>query len=261
MFKALMDHPQVFVPIGKEIYFFNEHYNRGLGWYAKFFEGATQQQGVVGELTPNYLFFEEVARRIKEDLPNVKLFACVRNPIERSLSACNMRMRNSFHEQDVFATLQEHPYLLERSRYFKFLKMYFDIFGHERFKVFVFDDLKQDATQFAQSIYEFIEVDSEHIYANANKSILEASIPRNRLLSALTFGMFMRTRKKMGWLNFIGKIRNTPIIMKLLYKPIDEAHKKEQLNEDQINYLKDYFREDIEKLEVLLNRNFQHWLE
>ena len=258
IFKALKAHPEVYVALGKELHFFDQHYHRGLSWYASFFAKANEGVKARGELTPGYLYFRETAERIAQDLPNVKLLACIRNPIDRALSAYQFQKRNGIAESDFVSTMHKYPEILERGKYFNYVKMYLDIFGAENFKVFIHDDLKKDAVLFAKQLYQFIGVDAEYEYADAKKKVLEASEPRAAWLAALTYKMLLSIHKKMGWLGLIGKMRH-PFIMRLLYKPINKD-KKEQLTDEQKAWLRDYYAEDVEKLGKLLNRNLQHWL-
>ena len=85
-------HPSVFTA-SRELEFFNnrERYqDLGTSWYRDQFEGWAGE-AIVGEATPGYMFWrhhpEVVAERIQETLPDVRLIATLRNPIDRAQSA------------------------------------------------------------------------------------------------------------------------------------------------------------------------------
>jgi Sulfotransferase domain len=79
---------------GKELHFFDEHFSRGLDWYRAFFplearQRATRRLGrdlVPGEGTPYYLFHPAVPARVAATIPDVRLIALLRNPVERAYS-------------------------------------------------------------------------------------------------------------------------------------------------------------------------------
>ena len=82
----LGQHPEIFTSTKKETGFFSLHYNKGMDFYAQFFQGAAPGQ-VLGETTPTYCFLPYVAERIHKHYPDVKLLLCTRNPVERAFSA------------------------------------------------------------------------------------------------------------------------------------------------------------------------------
>jgi hypothetical protein len=84
-------HPEIFTA-AKELEFFNtaDHFGAGLDWYRAQFEGWDGEP-VVGEATPGYMFWRHrpvvMAERIHETLPDARLIAILRNPVDRSRSA------------------------------------------------------------------------------------------------------------------------------------------------------------------------------
>lgn len=258
IFKALDAHPEVFVPPAKELYFFTNHYDRGYEWYSNFFNDAEQNTKALGELTPTYLYYKDTAKLIAHDLPGIKLFACLRNPIERTLSAYQFKKRNGVAESDFFSTMEKFPEILERSKYSEYVKIYSELFGADHFKVFLHDDLKKDPVKFAHDIYQYIEVDTDFQYIAAKDKVLAAAQPRSTFLAALVFKA-SRVAHRLGWIKLIGMVRNS-IIPRLLYKTIEMQH-KETLSDKEMKQLIDYFSEDVKKLEILLNRDLQHWLQ
>ncbi|WP_408639105.1 sulfotransferase family protein [Nocardiopsis endophytica] len=95
LYKALMQHPQVFGPtLRKGVHFFDTAYGRGTDWYRSRFPlrrtvraAAGGAGGVVGESSPYYLFHPLCAERIAADLPEAKVVVMLRDPVERAHSA------------------------------------------------------------------------------------------------------------------------------------------------------------------------------
>jgi hypothetical protein len=90
LFHYLARHPQVVVPGRKELHFFDRHYERGLDWYLQCFartDGAGGSPASIrGEATPSYVFYPHAVPRISADVPDVKLIALLRNPVDRAYS-------------------------------------------------------------------------------------------------------------------------------------------------------------------------------
>jgi hypothetical protein len=89
----MLDHPQVSAPLVKEIQYFDGHYHRGTDWYRAHFSRRIDSRkqvrdatSITFEATPDYMYFPRVPGRIKETIPNVKLIAFLRNPVDRAYS-------------------------------------------------------------------------------------------------------------------------------------------------------------------------------
>jgi Sulfotransferase domain len=88
----LGSHPEIFTAPG-ELGFFHlprRYRELGVDWYRSRFDGWSGEP-IVGEATPGYMMPwnhpHEVAARIAETLPDVRLLALLRNPIDRAHSA------------------------------------------------------------------------------------------------------------------------------------------------------------------------------
>ena len=88
----LSEHPDVYVVADEISYFDSPHRVRedGPAWYREQFAGCTGQP-VVGEGTPGYMIWHrrpaDVAERVEQLVPDVRLVALVRNPVDRAVSA------------------------------------------------------------------------------------------------------------------------------------------------------------------------------
>jgi hypothetical protein len=85
-------HPDIFTAQGELEFFHDEHRYEDLGpaGYRRMFKGWAGEP-IVGEATPGYMMWrhqpEVVARRINEMLPDARLIAILRNPVDRAYSA------------------------------------------------------------------------------------------------------------------------------------------------------------------------------
>jgi hypothetical protein len=88
LFNYLVQHPDVLAPLGKEIHYFDLQYARGVKWYRGCFPYCRQLRGGLMTLdaTPYYLPHPLAPQRAAQLLPQAKLIALLRNPVERALS-------------------------------------------------------------------------------------------------------------------------------------------------------------------------------
>jgi hypothetical protein len=88
----LGNHPEIFTA-RSEMHFWNNGHRvekLGLEWYREQFEGWSGER-IVGEATPGYMFWRHrpavMTQRIQETVPDVRLIAILRNPVDRAQSA------------------------------------------------------------------------------------------------------------------------------------------------------------------------------
>ena len=260
IYKTLSAHQEVYIPVAKEIYYFDRYYSKGPDWYASFFVKSGPETSAIGELSPNYLYSHEAASRIALDLPEVKLFACIRNPLERFLSQYMHARRNNQIKDSIedILTLEKPPPILKFGKYYDYLVTYKELFGDENFQVFFFDDLEQDPFGFAKNLYRFIGVDSGFEYLDTKKKVLPASNFRIGWLAFLAKKM-ARASRDVGFANLVGRIQES-FIVNLLYKKVSKEDKM-TLTDEQRKWLIDYYADDVANVEKLLSRNLSHWLQ
>lgn len=72
----------------KEVHYFDNKFYRSLDWYARFFQEVDAQQPEVQtyEASPYYLFHPAVPGRVDAALPDIKILAVLRDPVERAVS-------------------------------------------------------------------------------------------------------------------------------------------------------------------------------
>lgn len=111
LFKNLADHPQVLRPgIEKGIDYFTLHSAESLDWYRSHFpvrataELRTRRAGgpAVFEACTYYMFHPQAVPRMAEVLPDVKLIAMLRDPVERAFSAYKHEFARGFETEPDF---------------------------------------------------------------------------------------------------------------------------------------------------------------
>ncbi|NIN93623.1 MAG: sulfotransferase [Anaerolineae bacterium] len=95
LYSYLLEHPSVIPAFKKETLFFSNHFGKGVTWYRCHFPLAwhkhyvrriRRQDFITGEASPYYIFHPHVPRRISETVPQARLIALLRNPVDRAYS-------------------------------------------------------------------------------------------------------------------------------------------------------------------------------
>jgi len=119
LYAYLREHPAIAGPPWKEVSFFDRHYARGVGWYRGNFpnrlylrrmQARTGVTPLVGEASPSYLFHPFAPERVEALIPEARLVALVRNPIDRALSHYHHEValgRESLSFEDALAAEEQ----------------------------------------------------------------------------------------------------------------------------------------------------------
>jgi hypothetical protein len=108
LYRALMTHPAVLPPVmHKGINYFDVNYDRGPDWYYGHFPiqrrarraGGTSVAPIAFEASGYYMFHPLAPERLARDLPEVKLIALVRDPVERAYSAHKHEKARGFESE------------------------------------------------------------------------------------------------------------------------------------------------------------------
>lgn len=122
LFAMLCAHEQVMAPSHKEVHFFDRNVWRGLDSYRRFFPLAIHRDRVsrrlgrpvvTGEATTYYLFHPAVPQRVASLLPDVKLVALLRDPVDRAHSQYHLAVRNGREQLSFEDALDAEPARLE----------------------------------------------------------------------------------------------------------------------------------------------------
>src|SRR5919197_5413106 len=83
--ELLRSHHEVCLPATlKELDYFGRNYERGPEWYERWFADCGSRRA--GEVSPEYLGHPQAPARIHRLLPDARLVACLRDPVERVYS-------------------------------------------------------------------------------------------------------------------------------------------------------------------------------
>jgi hypothetical protein len=167
--RLLEGHREVYVPRHrKEIHYFDEHYERGEGWYRAFFPYDREGLTAIGEVSPRYLADSNVPERIHAFDPNMRLVVMLRHPIERLWSAYHHLHRVNGVGRTFEDFIREDLDALERGKYAEQLSRYAARFPREQMLVVVLEDLVLDPDAQLIRIQRFLELQEPWVVDRAD---------------------------------------------------------------------------------------------
>ena len=164
----LRAHPQVFVPQQKELHFFDSFWGRGVDWYRSLFAEAPEG-AVIGEATPNYMVVEHWVERMASVVPDARLIAVLRHPVDRAWSHYVHSVTRGDELRPFAEAIEDERAsdpsdwrskgMLARGRYLEQLHVLTRFYARSRIYVGLFDDLKTEPASFFASVCRFLGVD------------------------------------------------------------------------------------------------------
>lgn len=278
LYDYLNQHPQIYMSPIKEPRFFAlegekldfrgpaQAINRTsiITWeqYCQLFQEVTTETAI-GEASTIYLSNPKAPHRIKHYLPEVKLIAILRDPAERAFSSYVHLVRDGYENLSFTEALEAEPtrikenwqplwYYKERGFYYEQLQKYFAIFKPEQIKIYLYEDLADDSTAVIQDLSGFLGVDDSFTPDLTRKNV--SGIPKNRFLQNLF------TKK-----NPIKSLVK-PLLPKSLRQSVLENVTKSNLgakptlSPQMRQKLISIYREDILKLQELIQKDLSQWL-
>ena len=121
LFRALMSHPLIYsANYHKGVNYFDVNYGRDFSWYRGHFPTAsslrTRSRGAAGdpitfEASGYYMFHPRAAERMAHHLPDVRILAMLRDPVERAFSAHKHELARGYETEpfDKALELEDEP--------------------------------------------------------------------------------------------------------------------------------------------------------
>jgi hypothetical protein len=185
LYAYLRWHPDITGPSFKEVSFFDRHYAQGERWYRAHL--PLRRRALVGEASPSYLFHPQAPERVARMLPESRLIALLRNPVERAFSHYQHevalgREPLSFEEAidredermrgELDHMLRDPSYLshawwnytyVARGRYAEQLERWFGAFPRDQLLVLLTDELAADTPGTYRRVLDFLGAEAHDL--------------------------------------------------------------------------------------------------
>ena len=249
----LDSHPDVYC--AREQHFFNLHYTKGTDWYrAKFADAGAVR--LIGEKCPEYLHNPQAVERMASLLPDARLIALLRDPVERAYSHYWQERRIGKESLEFADAVAAEPRRIaegavrfsyvERGRYLLQLQRICERYPRNALLVLLFEELREAPAQTFATACRFLGIDDTFVppsvdevrnpYRAYRPQWLFRALAKNDRWRKLPPGLAVRIQRIMT--------RQTS------YPPMDEGLRRE---------LVDRYRDDNRALARWLGRDLTGW--
>jgi hypothetical protein len=234
LYEMLKQHPQIYLPPGKEPWFFAEELRErtpprpegipgSLEEYAGWFTGARPEQRV-GEASPQYLRSRSAARNIAQVAPDARIIAIFREPASFLQSLHLQFLQANIETESDFGralalepsrrdghSVPRHTYwpqsLLysEHTRYVEQLRRFHTEFPDSQVHVVIYEEFRDDNPGTVREILRFLEIDETVAVEplEANPTVRARSQALNELVHAVGVGRGPVSRAVKGSIKFL----------------------------------------------------------
>lgn len=280
----LRTHPNILMSKPKEPHYFSEDFPgircvKNLNQYLELFQRSREEHLVIGEASASYLYSSVAISNIYKFNKHAKIVVMLRNPIDMVYSLHSEFLFNGFEDQKEFATAWELQSIREKGinipencleaiflQYYKQaqyslqIQRLFQIFPKENIKIILFDDFIKSIKSVYDEVLHFLDLPSDgrdnFPKLNTNKTSKNAwinlTLQRIRKYKSFWYPPARKIKQIIGIedISFF-KALNQMNLQKTYRPPLDENLKSE---------LSNIFREDIEKLSQILEKDLTYWL-
>jgi hypothetical protein len=280
LFSYLKQHPDVFLP-KKEIYYFCSDLSFQApplteDIYLSFYAEAKNQKAV-GDASVYYLMSPHAAESIKRFNANGKIIIMLREPVSMVYSHHNQLLSNGDEvienfEEALAAEEQrrkegkvsyrhqgplEALFYSDIAKYYGQVKRYIDVFGRDKVHIILFDDFAKDPKEEYIKVLKFLGIDE--IMPTNFDTVNPSNAARSKALRRFILN-------PPDFIKAIGKVllphhsKRRQKVVELLHNVNTKYEKREPMKSETREKLKAIYKEDLEKLQQLINRDLSHWL-
>jgi hypothetical protein len=229
--------------------------------YLKLFQ-CVSGETAIGEASVCYLWSESAPRNIASRFPEAKILMVLRNPIERAhsqyahmLSFAETRITFGEHIDAAIRStgtrLGELYPFLRFGLYYEQVKRYQSLFGASQIQIHFYEDFSRGPLTVLREIFRFLSVDPTFVPDFSNRH-MEARIPRSIAAKNIL--------KRMGLWDVVRRSLPSGLRGRLRSAAFQPRNTLGISPAERIR-LAEYYREDVNNLSKLLDRDLSAWLD
>lgn len=269
LFDCLAEHPGLFLLDCKDLHFFRGWHGRpslyetyGLALYQRLFQHAPPDVPCL-DISAGLLAGEGVAEQMREALPDCRLIAILRNPVDRAVSHHTFvtgRTGAPYTLQQLAANpgLDDPHEILPEGLYARHLKAFFRHYPRDRFLIIFFEDLVAGPDHVFQAVCDFMGLAPglrpRHLHTLSNRPI------RYRIKSLNAWNEHLGAFLLVNGLEVIRKVVRRTGLPDLVRRLNGTPLAKPELDRATRQALIEYYRQDVLELGQMLGRDLKGWL-
>lgn len=219
--------------------------------YLKLFRNV-KDEIAIGEGSHSYLWDPQSAKLIHQAIPDAKIILILRDPVERAFShylfTVGVGQENGTFSDAIKKALKAKPdfsgAIIEAGLYGKQIDRYLKYFEKEKIKIVISEEFIKNTESIMKEILEFLDVGVVKT-CSFKKIHHEYSVIDNKFIALLIRNRMVRHAAK----NFLPRQGG-----RKLKEFFDKKGIKPELNENDKQFLQEYYHNDVLHLEKILNR-------
>lgn len=230
--------------------------------------GDCAETRAAGEGSTLYLFHPSAPAAIHSRIPDARLIAMLRNPVDRTYSAFLHRVRTGREPfADFKLALEDEARRIEEKwepfwhykrngLYALHLSRYLEYFPMNQMRIYLYDDFERDPQQVVADALEFLGVDPS-VPIDTTKRYNESYVPRLRLLHRYVLA-------RQSPVSVVLRPLLPDIVKAKVAGPLQELNASKsipKMSSEIRRELVEYFRADVLQLQQMLDRDLSFWLE
>lgn len=169
----------------KETFFFDSYWERGIDWYAGFFQYTNSMDKLFClEVGSSYFHHPEVPGRVRETLGDIPILVTLRDPVSRAWSHYLHLCRYGHTRASLQKAVAQYPEIIEASRYRTCLDRWYAVFPRENI-YFVWQDLlKKSPDDYSWKVCNALGLEPSAVPEALKGASNQAAVPSSYLLAA-----------------------------------------------------------------------------
>lgn len=260
----LSQHPKICKCKRKEPHFFTHNWDRGLAWYQDLF--PNYKDSICLDTSTSYSMaplssqkesnitkkHKGVPQRLYSINPNARFIYLLRDPVERTYSGYWHTVAAGREHKSFGEAIRDNPFYLDVSNYYGQLAVWLEYFPIESFLFVLFEDLKKNPEQVVKACFKFIGLDPESVQVHLKEPKNSSAYVNG---AGRSFNRLFKTLDHSG-LSYIVP----PYVRGFIQKVTRDYNKKyPEMQEKDREFLRKYFSENKNNLELLIDLSLNHW--
>lgn len=280
LYHQLAQHPDVFMSTPKEPLFFaldgtDTHFHgpdadaginrvsvRQLAAYERLFSSAREHRAI-GEASTGYLYYPQAPQRIHHHIPDARLVAVLRHPVDRAFSSYSHMVRDGYESLSFEDALNAEPeriragwqhlwHYTAAGRYSEQVQRYLQHFDRAQLAVFTYDEYTEQPEAVLRAIFTHLGIDANftpdvslryNVSGAPKVPALNRLINKNNPVKAMLRPFIPRSLRQ--------RMVASAAQMNRGATPVLTAHTRQRLLEQ--------FLPEIDQLEQVLQRDLAAW--
>lgn len=269
--RVLREHPDLYLPPAKELHYFydDEAYSPELEGLEAHFP-AEKRGRLFGEYTPRYYLYHRALERIERAFPEVRILLSLRDPVERAFSQYRYFRfdKQKEYEPDFLRALEGHFHedYVTKSRYYRPVQALYDLFEDEQILILYFRDIRDNPEAVKRKVYNFLGVSTDVEITELTRRQNPSSSHRDLTdLRRTLYSLRRRGRQITDRLGLTDLLEPpgrwiVSLVEALTPRAVSREESLSLDSETRATVYRRYFREDVRKLQRIVDRDLSVWV-